>query len=96
LYHRWLFVIDGVWTVPVAIAGFLFFPGVPDSPRPFYLSEYDISLAIERRNKANIRKAGKLDLDVFKRTLSRWHIWVFVACYMYVARQTVSCDTDQC
>lgn len=40
---RWLFIIDGIFSIPVALLGFIIFPGVPDSPRPFFLSEGDIS-----------------------------------------------------
>ncbi|KPM41484.1 hypothetical protein AK830_g5061 [Neonectria ditissima] len=79
---RWLFIIDGIFTIPVALLGFVIFPGVPDSPRPFYLTEQDIELVKKRNEKAGIRRPGKLGRDVFKRTLSRWHIWVFVFCYI--------------
>ncbi|KAK7425935.1 hypothetical protein QQZ08_007517 [Neonectria magnoliae] len=79
---RWLFIIDGIFTIPVALLGFVIFPGVPDSPRPFYLTEQDIDLVKKRLKKAGIRRPGKLGLDVFKRTLKRWHIWVFVFCYI--------------
>ncbi|KAF7588860.1 hypothetical protein BBP40_005078 [Aspergillus hancockii] len=78
---RWLFIIDGIFTIPVAIIGFIIFPGIPDSPKPFYLTDSDISLAKERARRAKIRRPGKLSLDVFKRTLKRWHIWVFILCY---------------
>ncbi|KAI1335466.1 MFS general substrate transporter [Xylariaceae sp. FL0016] len=79
---RWLFIIDGIFTLPVALAGFIIFPGIPDSPRPFYLSEEEIALAKLRLERAKIRKPGKLNLDVFKRTLKRWHIYVFIMCYI--------------
>ncbi|KAJ5646662.1 MFS general substrate transporter [Penicillium lividum] len=78
---RWLFIIDGIFTIPVALIGFFIFPGIPDSPRPFYLTESDIALAKERISRAKIRRPGKLGLDVFKRSIKRWHIWVFVTCY---------------
>lgn len=78
---KWLFIIDGIFTIPVAIIGFLVFPGIPDSPRPFFLSEDDITLAKDRARRANIRRPGRMTLDVFKRTLKRWHIWVFILCY---------------
>ncbi|EYE91867.1 MFS general substrate transporter [Aspergillus ruber CBS 135680] len=78
---RWLFIIDGIFTIPVALIGFIVFPGIPDSPRPFYLTENDIVLAKDRAKRANIRRPGKLGLDVFKRSLKRWHIWVFILCY---------------
>ncbi|KAI1866164.1 uncharacterized protein JN550_007853 [Neoarthrinium moseri] len=79
---RWLFIIDGVITIPVALSGFLLFPGIPDSPRAFFLSESEIELAKKRLAKAKITRAGKLNLDVFKRSLKRWHIWLFVGCYI--------------
>lgn len=79
---RWLFIIDGIFTIPVALLGYLVFPGVPDSPRPFFLKDKDTKLAKSRLERFRIRRPGKLDLTVFKRTLGRWHIWVFVFCYM--------------
>ncbi|KAI0001246.1 MFS general substrate transporter [Xylariaceae sp. FL0662B] len=79
---RWLFIIDGIFTVPVALAGFLIFPGIPDSPKPFYFTSDEIALAKERQERAKIRKPGKLGLQVFKRSLRRWHIWAFVFCYI--------------
>lgn len=81
---RWLFIIDGIFTIPVALIGFIVFPGIPDSPRPFYLTENDIALAKDRAKRANIQRPGKLGLDVFKRSLKRWHIWVFILCYASV------------
>lgn len=81
---RWLFIVDGIFTIPVALIGFVIFPGIPGSPRPFYLTENDIALAKERTRKAEIRRPGKLGLDVFTRSLKRWHIWVFVTCYGWV------------
>ncbi|KAL2689195.1 hypothetical protein Neosp_003247 [[Neocosmospora] mangrovei] len=79
---KWLFIIDGIFTIPVAFLGFIIFPGVPDSPRPFFLTENDISLAKQRLERYRIRRPGKIGRDVFKRTIKRWHIWVFVFCYM--------------
>ncbi|KAJ4396764.1 hypothetical protein N0V93_000986 [Gnomoniopsis smithogilvyi] len=79
---RWLFIIDGIFTLPVALIGFFVFPGIPDSPRPFYLREDETKLAKQRLVRFRIRRPGKLNLDVFKRTLSRWHIYVFVFCYI--------------
>ncbi|KAH8676066.1 major facilitator superfamily domain-containing protein [Xylariales sp. PMI_506] len=79
---RWLFIIDGVITIPVALAGFLLFPGIPDSPKAFFLTDSEVALAKKRLEKAKVTRAGKLDLDVFKRSLSRWHIWLFVFCYI--------------
>ncbi|KAF4472886.1 Pantothenate transporter liz [Fusarium albosuccineum] len=80
---RWLFIIDGIFTIPVALLGFVIFPGIPDSPRPFFLTESDTDLAKQRLEKARIRRPERLGRDVFLHTLKRWHIWVFVFCYIY-------------
>lgn len=79
---RWLFIIDGIITIPIAIVGFVVFPGVPDSPKAWYFKDKEIALAKQRMVKAKVKRAGRLSLDVFKRTLSRWHFYVFVFCYM--------------
>lgn len=51
---RWLFIIDGIFTIPVALLGYFVFPGVPDSPRPFYLTEDDTRLAKHRLEKFRV------------------------------------------
>ncbi|KAK7757371.1 hypothetical protein SLS62_000383 [Diatrype stigma] len=71
----------GMLEAPV-FAGTHFILGIPDSPKPFYFTDEDIKLAKKRLDRAKIRKPGKLGLDVFKRSLKRWHIWVFVFCYI--------------
>ncbi|KAL4920058.1 major facilitator superfamily domain-containing protein [Aspergillus aurantiobrunneus] len=53
---RWLFIIDGIFTIPVALIGFVIFPAIPDSPPPFFLSKRDIEIAKERIRRANIRR----------------------------------------
>lgn len=103
---RWLFIIDGIFTIPVAIIGYFVFPGIPDSPKPFYLTDEDIALAKERSRRSKIQRPGKLDWDVFRRTVRRWHIWVFVFCYMYASwplssnvlwfNGSIGADEDSC
>jgi ACS family pantothenate transporter-like MFS transporter len=79
---RWLFIIDGVITVPIALVGFFVFPGVPESPRPFYISEEEIALGKRRMADYNAKPAGKLNLAVLRRTFGRWHWYIFVLAYM--------------
>jgi MFS family permease len=78
---RWLFIIDGIFTIPVALIGFFVFPGVPDSPAPFFLTKRDIEIAKDRLSRAKIRRPGRLGPDVVKRSLKHWHIYVFLFCY---------------
>ena len=36
--HR-LFLVDGIISLPIALAGFLFIPDVPETSRAFYLNK---------------------------------------------------------
>ena len=50
---RWLFIIDGVITLPVAAYGFLFFPDTPKDTKAPYLSEDEKALALSRVLEVN-------------------------------------------
>ena len=45
---RWLFLIDGIITLPVALYGFLLFPDTPATTTAFYLSPTERQLAVSR------------------------------------------------
>ncbi|GAT31353.1 pantothenate transporter [Aspergillus luchuensis] len=45
---QWLFLIDGIISIPVAISGFFILPDVPEISSPFYLSEQEVKLAQKR------------------------------------------------
>lgn len=45
---RWLFIIDGLLTIPVAIYGIFLFPDTPHTTTAFYLSDHERQLARER------------------------------------------------
>lgn len=45
---RWLFLIDGIITLPVAVYGFLLFPDTPGTTKAWYLSEKERELAVSR------------------------------------------------
>ncbi|GKU11742.1 unnamed protein product [Fusarium langsethiae] len=45
---QWVFLIDGIITLPVAIFGFFFFPDVPEYTDASYLDEKERQLALDR------------------------------------------------
>lgn len=81
---RWLFIIDFCITVPIAVYGFFFFPGMPDSngdKRTKYsmstviFSEEELRYA---RRRLPVRdETTALDRTVIFRVLKRWHWWMF-------------------
>ncbi|KAL3418814.1 vitamin H transporter [Phlyctema vagabunda] len=79
---RWLFIIDGIITIPIALVGFVVFPGIPQSPKTLFFSDAEIAYSQKRLRDNGTVLPGKVNLDVFKRTLRRWHIWVFMLAYI--------------
>jgi len=71
---RWLFVIDGVITLPIALYGFLIFPDVPATTKAFYLSEEERALANDRLKAEKMKMAvhGRPTWDLARRVLGRW------------------------
>ncbi|KAK5109247.1 hypothetical protein LTR62_007229 [Meristemomyces frigidus] len=74
---RWLFVIDFLITVPIAVYGLLCFPDTPSSTRARYLSHEERMLAVERLPEVT-KERGVLGLGLIKRVVLSWHWWAFV------------------
>ncbi|KAH9951851.1 MFS general substrate transporter [Amylocystis lapponica] len=74
---RWLFIIDGVITLPIALYGFLIFPDVPATTKAFYLSKEERVLANERLQLEQTASHGRLTWDRMRMILSRWRYYGF-------------------
>ncbi|SCU96030.1 LAFA_0G03862g1_1 [Lachancea sp. 'fantastica'] len=77
---RWLFIVDFLITIPIAIYGFIFFPTTPDHmksqsdvPRWLFSSQ---ELEFAKRRLPTRDERAKLDWSVFRRVLGRWHWWL--------------------
>jgi ACS family pantothenate transporter-like MFS transporter len=74
---RWLFIVDGIITLPLALAGFLFFPNLPQSgKRTWWTTEEEHTLSVNRMQAAG--RAGKEPWTraKAKRILSSWHTYL--------------------
>lgn len=86
---RWLFIIDFCITIPIAIYGFIFFPGVPEksssdgklSMTKMIFSEEELQYA--RRRLSARDESTKLDWSVVTRVLKRWHWWLFSLVWVF-------------
>ncbi|KAH0383801.1 putative MFS transporter Liz1/Seo1, partial [Aureobasidium melanogenum] len=45
---QWLFIVDGIISLPICIAGFIFLPDVPEISTAFYLTKEEIAFAQKR------------------------------------------------
>ncbi|KAI0306958.1 major facilitator superfamily domain-containing protein [Multifurca ochricompacta] len=85
---RWLFIIDGIITVPIALYGFFIFPDVPATTKAFYLSDEERVLSSSRLDSTDTSH-GPLTWDVAKRVLSRWR-WYACSLLFAISGETES------
>jgi MFS family permease len=78
---RWLFIIDGCISLPLAIVGYFLFPGLPASKKPWWLTEEQHLLAKRRMRDAGVEESRSLSWRLIKRVFSKWHFYVAVLCY---------------
>ncbi|KAM5352620.1 hypothetical protein ACJ41O_005342 [Fusarium nematophilum] len=88
---RWLFIIDGLITVPVALYGFFLFPDTPHTTTAFYLSEEERALAISR--VPPVEERPPLTFRFAKKVLTSWFWWGFVVLWI-IAGETESFSTN--
>ncbi|KAK0384696.1 hypothetical protein NLU13_7174 [Sarocladium strictum] len=91
---RWLFIIDGLLTLPVALYGFFLFPDTPRTTTAFYLSEAERKLAVERVPLvAQGEEQKPLRIAFVKKVLTSWYWWGFVVLWI-IAGETESFSTN--
>ncbi|KIW53089.1 hypothetical protein PV05_08687 [Exophiala xenobiotica] len=88
---RWLFIIDGLITLPVAVYGFLLFPDTPSTTTAPYLSAEERALAMSRVPEVPEQKP--LSLSFVKRVLKSWQFYGFVMLWI-IAGETESFSSN--
>jgi len=76
---QWGFFIDGIFTVPIALLGFAFYPGsLEQSGKVWWLKKSEKKLAHTRMVLSGVRPAStKLSWNLVKRVFLRWHVHYF-------------------
>jgi MFS transporter, ACS family, pantothenate transporter len=84
-YHgwQWLFIINTVISLPIAISGFFLFPDVPEITSAWWLTKEDIAMANSRMALEGRAKRGKYTKDKFKKIFSSWNIYTLVLLYIF-------------
>jgi ACS family pantothenate transporter-like MFS transporter len=83
---RWLFIVQGIVTLPISFLGYVYWPGLPISPKRWYFTAEEHALASKRMPV--VEKEG-ITWKTFKYTLKRPMWWICVSCYMSVANVLV-------
>ncbi|KAJ4299483.1 MFS transporter (Seo1) [Kalmusia sp. IMI 367209] len=79
---RWMFIFTSVITFPIALLGYVLWPGTPLKPNKLFLSDADVALArnrLERHghfDKNGSQEEPSLNLAIIKKTLSSWKIYL--------------------
>lgn len=77
-----LFIIDGVISLPVAIAGFWLIPDIPETSRIWYLTSAEIACAQRRMELEGRALRSKYTIAKVKRIVTSWHIYALTLVYM--------------
>lgn len=88
---RWLFIVDGLITVPVALYGYLCFPDTPRTTSAFYLSEAERRLAVLRM--PSVEEPSPVSWRFAKKVLSSWYWWGFIGLWI-IAGETESFSSN--
>jgi ACS family pantothenate transporter-like MFS transporter len=79
---QWLFIMDGVISVPICILGFFLIPDLPENSRALYLSKEHRELGKTRMESIGRAPRKKLGWGIIKRVFSKWHVWVLTVLYI--------------
>ncbi|KAI5475641.1 MFS general substrate transporter [Pseudohyphozyma bogoriensis] len=80
---RWLFIIDGIISVPIAILGLVFLPNLPWAAKPsFLLNSSEIELARARMRSFGRQEARPWTKSRVKSLFTTWHIYVLPILYV--------------
>lgn len=80
---QWLFVVDGIISLPIALAGYIVLPDVPEITRAPYFNKEDIAIA-----KKRMKLEGRADRKPYtkakiKGIFKSWHIYTLVLLYVF-------------
>ncbi|KAI0002300.1 MFS general substrate transporter [Xylariaceae sp. FL0662B] len=80
---QWLFIINTVISLPIGIAGFFFFPDVPEIARAWWLTNDEIALAKRRMELEGRANRGNYTKAKFKKIFTSWHIYALTLLYIF-------------
>jgi MFS transporter, ACS family, pantothenate transporter len=80
---QWLFIVNTVISLPIALAGFFFLPDVPEICRAWWLKPAEIALAQKRMDLEGRAKRAPYTKAKFKKIFSSWHIYMLPLLYIF-------------
>lgn len=79
---RWLFIVDGIITIPLALAGYLFFPNLPQSgKKTWWTTEEEHILSIKRMQAIGRAGPEPWTWPKIKKIFRSWHTYLLRTCF---------------
>ncbi|OCT50064.1 Pantothenate transporter liz1 [Cladophialophora carrionii] len=79
---QWLFIVDGIISLPIAISGFFLLPDVPEITRAWYFTPEERLFAQKRMQLEGRAQRAPYTKAKFKRIFTSWHIYALATLYM--------------
>jgi sugar phosphate permease len=83
---QWLYIVCGVISLPIGIAGYFFIPDFPETTRAFCITPKEAQFARDRLAKEGMKPLGASQWDRKKicRLMTQWQFWVLPIGYFIV------------
>ncbi|RAO66033.1 uncharacterized protein BHQ10_002045 [Talaromyces amestolkiae] len=82
---KWLFIMDGVISFPIAVVSYIFLPDSPETCRGFLFTKEQITLAKKRMVLAERRLKQPITWAKVKKIFSSWHIYLLSLYYIMIS-----------
>ncbi|KAL2846993.1 major facilitator superfamily domain-containing protein [Aspergillus pseudodeflectus] len=79
---QWLFLIDGIASLPIGVLGFFLLPDVPEIANPWYLSREEVALARQRMRLEGRKGREPCSRAKLRKILLSWHLPLLVVMYI--------------
>lgn len=75
--YKWVFIIDGIVSFPIALYTILMNPNTPETTTSWYFTHEDRQIALLRRKKFGARPQKKFSWSSFKKAFTSWEVYIF-------------------
>ncbi|KAB8233988.1 putative FAD dependent oxidoreductase [Aspergillus alliaceus] len=79
---QWLFIVDGIISLPIALSGFLILPDVPEISNPWYLSKEEVALSQKRMQLEGRKNREPYTKSKLKKIFTSWHVYLLTVLYI--------------
>ncbi|KAL7929315.1 major facilitator superfamily domain-containing protein [Trichoderma chlorosporum] len=80
---QWLFIINTVISLPIALAGYFMIPDVPEITRAWYFTKDDIAIAQKRMQLEGRANRAPFTKAKLKKIFCSWHIYLLTLLYIF-------------